>query len=72
MFKHGIFIKHELEKAGYSEAEIARKAKVSRYYVSLIIYGKRKAHLVKGKRVKKIICKIMKANPEDLWGSDGK
>jgi lambda repressor-like predicted transcriptional regulator len=70
MFIPGIIIKHELEKAGFSEAKVARKAKVSRYYVSLIIYGKRKANRTKGKRVKKIICEIIKANPKDLWGSD--
>ena len=72
MFKKGIWIKHELEKAGFSEARVARKAKVSRYYVSLIIYGKRKANSPTGIRVKKIICKIMNAKSKDLWGNNGK
>lgn len=65
-------IKHELEKAGFSEAKIAKKAKVSRYYVSLIIYGKRKANSPAGKQVKKIICQIIKASPRDLWGNNSK
>ncbi len=72
MFKTGIVIKHELEKAGFTETQIAKRAKVSKYYVSLIIYGKRKANFTKGKRVKRIICQIIKADPKDLWGDDGK
>ena len=70
MLTTGLIIKHELEKAGLSEAEIARKAKVSRSYVSQIIYGQRKAFLPKGQRVKKIICRVIKADPEKLWGRE--
>jgi|WetSurSiteA1Bulk_404760.scaffolds.fasta_scaffold288302_1 transcriptional regulator with XRE-family HTH domain len=70
MLSKGLIIKHKLEKAGLTEAEVARKAKVSRSYVSQIIYGQRKAFLPKGQRVKKIICRVIKADPERLWGRE--
>jgi len=70
MITRGMLIKHELEKAGWSEAQIARALKTTKQNVSLVIHsrrGKRPNSL--GYKIKKAIAKKLRTTPEELWSA---
>ncbi len=55
-------INYQLKKSGLSQAALARKLKITRQVVCMVINGQKES-----KRVKKTIAKVLGLEIKDIW-----